>query len=56
MEQGGLVTKVGFDATAKAGDRAEGILRALPPAEALAKARAWLTEALPAERRAWLAT
>ena len=31
MEDGGLVTKAGFDATAKAGDRVEGIERALPP-------------------------
>ena len=32
MEQDGLVTKAGFDATAKKGDRVEGIDRALPPA------------------------
>ena len=34
MEQDGLVTKAGFDATAKKGDRVEGIDRALPPAAA----------------------
>ena len=32
MESGGLVTKAGYDATAKTGDRVEGIDRALPPA------------------------
>lgn len=54
MEAAGLVTKVGFDATAKPGDRAEGNERALPEEAALAEARRWLTEALPPERRGWL--
>ena len=54
MEEGGLVTKAGYDATAKAGDRKEGNARALPPAEALADARAWLRATLPADRRGWL--
>jgi 4-hydroxy-3-polyprenylbenzoate decarboxylase len=54
MEAGGTVTKVGFDATAKAGDRAEGNERALPPPEASDAARRWLAARLPAERRRWL--
>jgi UbiD family decarboxylase len=54
MEDGGLVTKVGFDATAKAKDRAEGIERALPPAPATAAAVLWFLENLPPERRRWL--
>lgn len=54
MESGGLVTKIGFDATAKPADRAEGIERALPDEAALEVARRWLTEALPADRRPWL--
>jgi 4-hydroxy-3-polyprenylbenzoate decarboxylase len=39
MEDGGLVTKLGMDATAKAGDRVEGVKVARPPAEVLARAR-----------------
>jgi 2,5-furandicarboxylate decarboxylase 1 len=54
MEDKGLVTKVGYDATAKAGDRAEGIDRALPPAAATKAARDWLMEHLPPEKRGWL--
>jgi 4-hydroxy-3-polyprenylbenzoate decarboxylase len=54
MEVNGLITKIGYDATAKPGDRAEGIERALPPAAALEAARAWLVNALPPERRSWL--
>jgi 4-hydroxy-3-polyprenylbenzoate decarboxylase len=54
MEDGGLVTKAGFDATAKAGDRAEGIDRALPPAVLSDRARKWFTDNLPPERRLWL--
>lgn len=54
MESGGTVTKVGFDATAKEGDRAEGNERARPPRERLEAARQWLIERLPAERRRWL--
>lgn len=54
MEVGGLVTKAGYDATAKAGDRVEGIERALPPAATLASARDWLMATLPPERRSWL--
>jgi len=54
MEQGGLVTKIGFDATNKPTDRAEGTERALPPPEALAAARRWFIDSLPAERLAWL--
>jgi 2,5-furandicarboxylate decarboxylase 1 len=54
MEDGGLVTKAGFDATAKAGDRVEGIECALPPPVQREAARAWLTNSLPAEKRRWL--
>jgi len=54
MEAGGLVTKAGYDATAKAGDRVEGIDRALPPAALSATARKWFEENLPPERRRWL--
>jgi 2,5-furandicarboxylate decarboxylase 1 len=54
MEDRGTVTKVGFDATAKAHDRPEGNERALPPAEVCDAARGWLTANLPAERRRWL--
>jgi 4-hydroxy-3-polyprenylbenzoate decarboxylase len=54
MEQGGLVTKAGFDATAKSEDRLEGNARALPPSEVRASVKQWLTARLPAERRRWL--
>ena len=54
MEDGGLVTKAGFDATAKAGDRVEGIDRALPPAAQREAAKRWFTETLPPSRRQWL--
>jgi 2,5-furandicarboxylate decarboxylase 1 len=54
MEENGLVTKAGFDATAKAGDRVEGIDRALPPAAAREAAKRWFTESLPPSRRQWL--
>ena len=50
MEENGLVTKAGFDATAKKGDRVEGIDRA-PPREA---AKRWLTENIPSSRRQWM--
>jgi 4-hydroxy-3-polyprenylbenzoate decarboxylase len=54
MEDGGLVTKAGFDATAKSGDRAEGIERALPPQAQRDAARTWLMDSLPSEKRRWL--
>ena len=54
MEQAGLVTKAGYDATAKSGDRAEGIERALPPTAASRAAIDWLRANLPPERRRWL--
>ena len=54
MEDGGLVTKIGFDATAKAGDRVEGIDRALPPLPHRDAARRWLTDNVPLEKRGWL--
>lgn len=55
LEVDGLVTKAGYDATAKAGDRAEGVERALPPADALETARKWLVDTLPPAERRWLA-
>lgn len=54
MEAGGLVTKAGLDATAKAGDRVEGIARAEPPAASLEAARAWLLQTLAPADRPWL--
>jgi 4-hydroxy-3-polyprenylbenzoate decarboxylase len=54
MEDRGRVTKIGFDATAKAGDRAEGVERATPPSAQVDSARHWLVEHLPCERRTWL--
>jgi 2,5-furandicarboxylate decarboxylase 1 len=54
MEEDGLVTKAGFDATAKKGDRVEGIDRALPPAAMSEAAKRWFIENLPAEKRTWL--
>lgn len=54
MEEDGLVTKAGFDATAKNGDRVEGIDRALPPAAALEATKRWLTENIPASKRQWM--
>ncbi len=54
LEVGGLVTKAGFDATAKAGDRAEGNERARPPPEVTRAVRQWLTDNLPPEQRRWL--
>jgi 2,5-furandicarboxylate decarboxylase 1 len=55
MEAQGRVTKVGFDATMKARDRAEGHARAEPPAAVRAAVERWLIEQLPPERRRWLA-
>jgi 4-hydroxy-3-polyprenylbenzoate decarboxylase len=54
MEDGGLVTKSGYDATAKHGDRVEGTDRALPPPEILAAVRATLLATLTPEQRRWL--
>jgi 4-hydroxy-3-polyprenylbenzoate decarboxylase len=54
MEDGGLVTKAGFDATAKAGDRAEGTERALPPRAHRDAARTWLMNNVPPHKRDWL--
>jgi 2,5-furandicarboxylate decarboxylase 1 len=54
MEHAGTVTKIGFDATARAGDRAEGIERATPPAAALDAARRWLAENLAKDEQTWL--
>jgi 2,5-furandicarboxylate decarboxylase 1 len=54
LEEGGLVTKAGFDATAKAGDRVEGVDRALPPQAFREAARRWFAETLPPAQRLWL--
>jgi 2,5-furandicarboxylate decarboxylase 1 len=54
MEAGGLVTKAGFDATAKAGDRTEGNERARPPAAVIESVKQWLTDHVPPEHRRWL--
>jgi 4-hydroxy-3-polyprenylbenzoate decarboxylase len=54
MEAGGLVTKAGFDATAKEGDRAEGNERALPPKATTDAVKLWLADNLPPEKRGWL--
>lgn len=54
MEESGLVTKIGFDATSKAADRVEGVERALPPSAFTMKARRWFLENLPPEQRKWL--
>jgi len=54
MENAGLVTKAGFDATAKSNDRTEGNERAQPPAEVREAVTQWLAGRLPHERRRWL--
>jgi 4-hydroxy-3-polyprenylbenzoate decarboxylase len=54
MEEGGLVTKAGFDATAKPGDRVEGIERALPPQAQRDAARTWLINNVASQKRRWL--
>jgi len=51
---GGLVTKVGFDATARPSDRVEGVERALPPRIANEAAVKWFVDNLPPTRRGWL--
>jgi len=54
MEAEGLVTKAGYDATARPADRAEGGDRAEPPEASRAAARRWFLENLPPEARVWL--
>ncbi len=54
LEEGGLVTKVGFDATTRRTDRVEGVERALPPRAAADAAVRWLVDNLPPEQRRWL--
>ena len=41
MEAGGLVTKIGLDATMKEGDRLAGMERALPPEAEMVQAQSW---------------
>jgi 4-hydroxy-3-polyprenylbenzoate decarboxylase len=47
QEDGGVVTKVGYDATCKIGDRKEGFDKAQPPAETLARMRSRLAATHP---------
>jgi 2,5-furandicarboxylate decarboxylase 1 len=47
QEERGMVTKTGYDATCKPGDRKEGFDAALPPPEAMARMRAYLAEHHP---------
>jgi 2,5-furandicarboxylate decarboxylase 1 len=54
LEVAGLVTKVGFDATAKTSDRTEGSERALPPQPVTEMAIDWLVANLPPRARTWL--
>jgi hypothetical protein len=48
------VTKAGFDATAKAGDRLEGNERARPPLEVTRAVNRWLKDNIPPAERRWL--
>jgi 4-hydroxy-3-polyprenylbenzoate decarboxylase len=54
MEDRGRVTKIGFDATARTEDRAEGVERALPPPAITESARQWLIGRFPPEQLGWL--
>ncbi|SFZ80629.1 4-hydroxy-3-polyprenylbenzoate decarboxylase [Devosia enhydra] len=47
QEERGMVTKTGYDATCKPGDRKEGFEPALPPPEAMERMRALLTKHHP---------
>ncbi|WP_445679778.1 UbiD family decarboxylase [Radicibacter daui] len=47
QEAGGVVAKVGYDATCKAGDRKEGFDKALPPAASYERMRALLAKTRP---------
>jgi 2,5-furandicarboxylate decarboxylase 1 len=47
QEAGGMVAKVGYDATCKAGDRKEGFDKALPPAASYERMRAVLAKTRP---------
>jgi len=47
QEDGGVVTKVGYDATCKPGDRKEGFDKAQPPADTLARMRTRLAATHP---------
>ena len=47
QEDGGVVTKVGYDATCKPGDRKEGFDKAQPPAETVARMRSRLAATHP---------
>ena len=50
-----MVTKIGFDATAKPDDRVEGNERALPPGQATESVEQWLRQHIdPQQRRRWL--
>jgi 2,5-furandicarboxylate decarboxylase 1 len=54
MESAGLVTKIGFDATAKPNDRVEGNDRAQPPEQVRLAVRQWLHGNLAPSHRSWL--
>lgn len=47
QEEGGMVAKVGYDATCRPGDRKEGFDKALPPPEAYTRMRALLARIAP---------
>lgn len=47
QEDAGVVTKIGYDATCKPGDRKEGFEQALPPAEVVARMRSRLSTTHP---------
>jgi 4-hydroxy-3-polyprenylbenzoate decarboxylase len=47
QESGGVVTKVGYDATCRSADRKEGYDKALPPPESYERMRALLSRASP---------
>ncbi len=47
QEDGGVVAKIGYDATMKAGDRSQGYDKALPPEDAYARMRSLLSTIRP---------
>jgi 4-hydroxy-3-polyprenylbenzoate decarboxylase len=47
QEDGGVITKVGYDATMKAGDRREGFDKALPPPDSYERMRQLLLRVKP---------
>lgn len=47
QESGGVIAKVGYDATMKAGDRREGFDKALPPPDSYERMRQLLSRVKP---------